>query len=183
MGLTPLEGLMMSTRCGDIDPALVGFLARKENMSLEHVEQLLNRNSGLLGVSGSSPDTRVLAPRIAKDERIRLALEMFCYRIRKYIGAYLAAMGGAANGIVFGGGIGENTPLIRAMVCEGLEWCGVSIDQERNRQMVDREGRITTDSSRFDVYVIPSEEELMIAHEAVRDNGARTTHMTIPTLA
>ena len=168
MGLTPLEGLMMSTRCGDIDPALVGFLARKENMSLEHVEQLLNRNSGLLGVSGSSPDTRVLAPRIAKDERIRLALEMFCYRIRKYIGAYLAAMGGAANGIVFGGGIGENTPLVRAMVCEGLEWCGVSIDQERNRQMVDREGRITTDSSRLHVYVIPSEEELMIAHEAVR---------------
>jgi acetate kinase len=168
MGLTPLEGLMMSTRCGDIDPALVSFLARKENMSLEHVEQLLNRNSGLLGVSGSSPDTRVLAPRIAKDERIRLALEMFCYRIRKYIGAYLAAIGGAANGIVFGGGIGENTPLVRAMVCEGLEWCGVSIDQERNRQMVDREGRITTDSSRLHVYVIPSEEELMIAHEAVR---------------
>jgi acetate kinase len=93
MGLTPLDGLMMSTRCGDIDPTLVGFLARKENISLEHVEQLLNRNSGLLGVSGSSPDTRVLAPRIAKDERIRLALEMFCYRIRKYIGAYLAALG------------------------------------------------------------------------------------------
>jgi acetate kinase len=168
MGLTPLEGLMMSTRCGDIDSALIGFLARKEGLPVERVEQLLNRESGLLGVSGLSPDTRILAQRIKTSERIRLALEMFCYRIRKYIGAYLAAMGGAAGAIVFGGGIGENTPLVRAMVCDGLEWCGVSFDQERNREMVDREGRITYDNSRLHVYVIPSEEELMIAHEAVR---------------
>jgi acetate kinase len=135
MGLTPLEGLMMSTRCGDIDPALVGFLARKEGLPVERVEQLLNRDSGLLGVSGLSPDTRILAQRIATSERIRLALEMFCYRIRKYIGAYLAAMGGRASAIVFGGGIAENTPLVRVhgLRGAGVVWCVVrSGAQQRN---------------------------------------------------
>lgn len=168
MGLTPLEGLMMSTRSGDVDPALISYLARKEGVPVERVEQCLNKDSGLLGISGVSGDTRVLVRHFANSKRTRLALEMFCYRIRKYIGAYLAAMAGAANAIVFGGGIGENTPLVRAMVCEGLDWCGLSLDPERNRELVDAEGRITSDNSRLHAYVIPSEEELMIAHEAVR---------------
>ena len=106
MGFTPLEGLVMGTRSGDLDPALVGFLARKENISAEEVERLLNTQSGLLGISGISQDMRVLMERANTDERARLALDVFCYRAKKYVGAYLAAMGGAAA-VVFSGGIGE----------------------------------------------------------------------------
>jgi acetate kinase len=100
------------------------------------------------------------------NEQVRLALEMFCYRIRKYIGAYLAVLGGA-QAIVFGGGIGKNTPLVRAKVCAGLEWYGLELDGDRNQQIIDCEGRISTDDSRLQAYVIPTEEGLMIAHEAM----------------
>jgi acetate kinase len=167
MGFTPLEGLMMGKRCGDIDPAIVGYLARKEGVKVEDVEEWLNQKSGLLGLSGLSHDTRILMQHFETDERVRQALEVFCYRIRKYIGAYLAALNGA-TAIVFGGGIGENTLFVREKVCAGLTWCGLTLDGERNQQTIDCEGRISTDNSRLHAYVIPVEEGLMIAQEALR---------------
>jgi acetate kinase len=167
MGFTPLEGLMMGKRCGDIDPAIVGYLARRENVGVEEVERWLNQKSGLLGLSGLSQDTRILMQHFDRDERVRLAMEVFCYRVRKYIGAYLTALNGA-SAIVFGGGIGENTSFVRERVCQGLKWCGLTLDSDRNQQTIDREGRISTDDSRLHAYVIPVEEGLAIAKEAMR---------------
>jgi acetate kinase len=172
MGLTPLEGLMMATRCGDIDPALPGILARKENTTVAEVERLLNRKSGLLGISGHSPDTRVLVH--DSEPRSQLALDMFAYRVRKYIGAYVAAMGGA-DAIVFGGGIGENTPDVRRRICAGLESLGLSLDPEVNTRTIDREGRITSETSRLHAFVIPTEEGLMMAHDAAELAGVRAS--------
>jgi acetate kinase len=162
MGFTPLEGLMMGKRSGDVDPSLIGYLMRKEQVDISRVEAWLNKESGLLGVSGRSHDTRELIKLIDEDERVRLALEVFCYRLRKYIGAYLAALGGA-EAIVFGGGISENTPFVRTRACEGFAWCGLTLDQERNHQTIDRAGRITTDDSHLHAWVIPVEEGLMMA--------------------
>ncbi|MBZ5677944.1 MAG: acetate/propionate family kinase [Acidobacteriia bacterium] len=166
MGFTPLEGLVMGTRSGDLDPALVGFLARKENISAEKVELLLNTQSGLLGISDISQDMRVLTERAKTDERARLALDVFCYRVKKYVGAYLAAMGGAAA-IVFSGGIGEGASGIRQSICEGLENLGLELDPVRN---ADGKGerRITREGSRMHAYVIPTDEGLMMAHLALR---------------
>jgi acetate kinase len=134
------------------------------------VEDWLNKKSGLLGVSGRSQDTRVLVPHAGEDERTELALDIFAYRVRKYIGAYLAATGGVAA-VVFGGGIGENTPDVRRRICEGLEWLGLDFDPERNAATVDREGQITRNGSRLHAYVIPTKEGLMVAHEALRCCG------------
>ncbi|MCU1263302.1 MAG: Acetate kinase [Bryobacterales bacterium] len=159
MGFTPLEGLVMGTRSGDIDPALVAFLARRESVSVDTVEDRLNKKSGLLGISGSSQDTRVLVKHAMSDERDRLALDVFAYRVRKYIGAYLAAIG-CATAVVFGGGIGENTPYVRQLVCDGLDWFGLRFDAEKNASFIDREGRISHDDSRLAAFVIPSEEGL-----------------------
>ena len=167
MGFTPLEGLVMGTRSGDLDPALVGYLARKENISAEEVERLLNTQSGLLGISGISQDMRVLMERAATDERARLALDVFCYRAKKYIGAYLAAMGGAAA-VVFSGGIGEGASRIRQSICEGLENLGLELDPVRNADLQGREGRITREGSRLQAYVIPTDEGVMMAHLALR---------------
>jgi acetate kinase len=164
MGFTPLEGLMMGTRCGDIDPAIVEFLTRKENVDAAKVDQWLNKKSGLLGVSGHSPDTRDLAK--IGDERSKLALDLFAYRVRKYIGAYLAVVGNV-TAVVFGGGIGENSPNVRSAICEGLDWFGLRLNAGRNQATVDCEGRITEDGSRLEAYVIPTQEGLMIAHEAL----------------
>jgi acetate kinase len=137
---------------------------RKEQVDIDEVDRWLNKESGLLGVSGRSHDTRELVRLIDIDERSRLALEIFCYRIRKYIGAYLAALSGA-QAIIFGGGIGENTPFVRACVLEELEWCGLTLDPVRNEQTINREGQITTDSSQLHAYVIPVEEGLLIADQ------------------
>ena len=167
MGFTPLEGLMMGMRSGDIDSAIVGYLMRKEQVGIDKVEEWLNKESGLLGVSGRSHDTRELVRLSETDERARLALEIFCYRIRKYIGAYLAVLNGA-QAIIFGGGIGENTPFVRARVLEELEWCGFTLDPVRNEQTINREGQITTDGSRLQAYVIPVEEGLLIADETFK---------------
>jgi len=165
MGFTPLEGLVMGTRSGDIDPAVVGFLARKENISAGDVERLLNTQSGLLGISGISADMRVLMERASADERARLALDVFCYRAKKYIGAYLAAMGKAAA-VVFSGGIGEGASRIRQSICEGLENLGLELDPALNAG-TKGERRITREGSRLHAYVIPTDEGMMMAHLAL----------------
>jgi acetate kinase len=163
MGFTPLEGLMMGTRSGDIDPAIVTYLMRKEKLDGGAVEKLLNKQCGLLGVSGVSADTRELQRQLS-NPRVNLAIDMFCYRVRKYIGAYLAALGGV-DAIVFGGGIGENTPVVRERICEGMEWCGVKMDAQRNNEIIDCEGPITTPASSLPVWVIPTQEGLMMASD------------------
>ncbi|HYP26540.1 MAG TPA: acetate kinase [Blastocatellia bacterium] len=170
MGMTPLEGLVMGTRSGDIDPALVDYISTKEGLSAGEVETLLNKQSGLLGISGLTNDMRELLDeaREHNDRRALLAIEIFCYRARKYIGAYLAAMNGA-DAIIFTGGIGENSPEIRSRICEGLQWMGVHIDPERNGRVCGGvEGAISTPDSRLAVYAIPTDEELLIARDTVR---------------
>ncbi|MGH7914875.1 MAG: acetate/propionate family kinase, partial [Candidatus Binataceae bacterium] len=167
MGLTPLEGLMMATRSGDLDPAIFGYLAKAEQITPEKIEEILNRDSGLLGVSGRSDDLRELEAHRVGDENSALALKMFCYRVRKYIGAYLAALGGA-DAIIFGGGIGENSDSTRAHVCAGLEQLGIVLDETRNREANGREARINADRSSISAHVIPLDEELYMARAAVR---------------
>lgn len=169
MGMTPLEGLVMGTRSGDLDPAIVNLISGKEGLSPHEVESLLNTQSGLLGISGLTNDMRVLLDEVKEhdDRRARLAIELFCYRARKYIGSFLAALGGA-EGIVFTGGIGENSPEIRERICRGLEWAGVALDDSRNQQMIGKEGLISGDGSKIGVYAIPTDEELLIARDTVR---------------
>jgi acetate kinase len=169
MGMTPLEGLVMGTRSGDIDPAIVNLIASKEGLSAHEVETLLNTQSGLLGISGLTNDMRVLQEELREhdDRRARLAVEVFCYRAKKYIGAFLAAMGGA-DALVFTGGIGENSPEIRARICEGLEWAGLVIDADRNQKLIRLEGMISREDSRLAAYAIPTDEELLIARDTVR---------------
>ena len=170
MGFTPLEGLIMGTRSGDVDPALLDFIGAKEGLAPQEVENLLNKQSGLLGVSGLTNDMRDLLAeaRENSDRRAMLAIDMFCYRARKYIGAYLAALDGAAA-IIFAGGIGENAPEIRAEICRGLGWMGVELDDAANQRMLNgAEGRITTESSRLAAWVIPTDEELLIARDTFR---------------
>ncbi len=162
MGFTPLEGLVMGTRSGDLDPALVAHLARHEG--IDEVESLLNTRSGLLGVSGISSDMRELFAVYEKNPRARLAIDVFCYRARKYLGAYLAALEGA-DAVVFSGGIGEHIPLVRREICAGMEWCGLLLDERRNDSVIGTEGRISTDDARVGVYVIPSDEEAVIARQ------------------
>jgi acetate kinase len=170
MGMTPLEGLVMGTRSGDLDPAIVDYLALKEGLSVQQVESLLNKQSGLLGISGLTNDMRELLEEAHEnnDRRSRLAIEIFCYRTRKYIGAYLSAMGGA-DAIVFTGGIGENSPEVRSTICDGLKWIGLKLDPERNDICKNGcEGLISTDDSRLAAYTIPTDEELLIARDTVR---------------
>jgi acetate kinase len=170
MGFTPLEGLVMGTRSGDIDASIVDLIAAKEGLSAREVETLLNKQSGLLGISGLTDDMRELLAEAHEhdDRRARLAIEIFCYRARKYIGSYLAAMNGA-EAIVFTGGIGENSAEIRAKICGELTWLGVEVDAERNgKHGADQNGKISSDSSRVAVFVIPTNEELLIARDTVR---------------
>jgi acetate kinase len=169
MGMTPLEGLVMGTRSGDIDPAIVNLIATKEGLSAHEVDALLNTQSGLLGISGLTNDMRVLLQELSDQDnrRVRLAIEIFCYRARKYVGAFLACMGGA-DAIVFTGGIGENSPDIRARICEGLEWTGLRLDDNKNKKTVGLEGQISSDDSSLRAFVIPTDEELLIARDTVR---------------
>jgi acetate kinase len=165
MGLTPLEGLVMATRSGDVDPSLVGYLARKEGVSVQEVEAWLNTRSGILGVSGRSADLReLLQAEEQGDARAGLAVEMFCYRVRKYIGAYMAALGGA-DAVLFGGGIGENAPTVRARICADMEWCGLTLDPDRNAAALGSEARISADGSRIQAHVVPVDEAVMIARD------------------
>lgn len=168
MGFTPLEGLIMGTRSGDIDPTVIGYLAQREDVAAEEIERRLNTESGLQGVSGRSRDMRELLEAEERgDDRAALAVEMFCYRARKYVGAYLAALGGA-DALVFGGGIGENAPLIRSRICDTLGWCGLTLDPDRNARATVTEGTISAEGSRVQAYVVPVDEEVVIARDTER---------------
>jgi len=165
MGLTPLEGLVMGTRSGDIDPAIIFHLARNNGSDLDAIDALLNKKSGLLGVSGVSNDCRTVLEAAAQSDRARLAIDVFCYRVRKYIGAYLAVLG-RAHAIVFTGGIGENGPPIRRQALEGLGGLGIELDLKAN-EVRGREADISTPASRIRVLVVPTNEELMIARDTL----------------
>jgi acetate kinase len=170
MGFTPLEGLVMGTRSGDLDPAILDYVGAKEGQSLHEIDALLNKQSGLLGISGLTHDMRELLAEAEEndDRRAWLAIEIFCYRARKYIGAYLAAMGGA-DAVVFAGGIGENAPGIRARICDGLQWAGLELSAARNAEMTGgREGTISANTGRLEAWVIPTDEELLIARDSYR---------------
>ena len=165
MGFTPLEGLVMGTRSGDIDPSVMRYLCDHGRMRPDEVEDLLNHHSGLLGISGATANvSELLKSEASGDARAALALEMFCYRLRKYVGAYLMVLEGA-DAIVFGGGIGENSSEIRARVCRPMAWCGLVIDEEKNRQLIGEEGEISAASSTIRAFVIPVDEELVIAKD------------------
>ena len=172
MGFTPLEGLVMGTRCGDLDPSIVNYLCQKENVDASEVDRWLNERSGLLGLSGRTNDMREILQAADREqhEPSQLAIEVFCYRIKKYIGSYLAVLGGA-DAIVFGGGIGEAAPDIRRMICEGMEWCGLQLDTARNSAAIGLQpgdvARISMDGQPLEVYVGAADEETWIARETV----------------
>jgi acetate kinase len=170
MGFTPLEGLVMGTRSGDIDPAIMDFLVQKEGLTSSAIETMLNKESGLLGLSGLTSDMRELLQEEAEnqDRRARLAVDIFCTRAKKYVGAYYAEMGGA-DAIIFTGGIGENSAIIRERICSGLECLGLVLDRDRNNRIPSGEGgEITIGQSRLKAFVIPTNEELMIARDTAR---------------
>lgn len=164
MGFTPLEGLVMGTRSGDIDPAIIAYLAQKEGINASQVVEWLNRRSGLVGLSGQTDDMRELMKTESRDPRVRLAIDVFCYRAKKYIGSYLALLSGA-DAIIFSGGIGENEATIRERICQDMEWCGLILDPGRNRNANGIESRISTEDASCHVYVIPADEESVIAKE------------------
>jgi acetate kinase len=170
MGFTPLQGLVMGTRSGDIDPSLVEFLMLKEGMDIQNVDNLLNKHSGLLGVSGLTGDMRELLEEEAEhsDRRVTLAIDIFCRRVQHYVGGYYAEMGGA-DAVIFSGGIGENSREIRARICDGLQSLGLTLDRHRNESLAPgEEGAISTDDARLAAHVIPTNEELLIAHETLK---------------
>jgi acetate kinase len=175
MGLTPLEGLVMGTRSGDLDAAIIEFLCSKEGLNVQEVESLLNKQSGLLGISGLTNDMRELLAEAKEnnDRRAKLAIQIFCYRASKYIGSYLAAMNGA-DAIIFAGGIGENSPEIRELICENLSWMGIELEPKLNVSLDHAsEGIISKDSAKLKVFVIPTNEELLIARDTVRLVGKK----------
>lgn len=166
MGLTPLEGLVMGTRCGDIDPAIVPFLQEKENLTSKEIDNIMNKESGLLGISGISNDSRDIQEAAAEgDERAQLAGDVFEYRVKKYIGAYTAALGGV-DAIVFTAGIGENAKEIRKGILDGLEYLGFELDEEANDTR-GKEIEISQTGSKTKVFIIPTNEELVIARDTV----------------
>ncbi|MGE5027036.1 MAG: acetate/propionate family kinase [Betaproteobacteria bacterium] len=164
MGFSPLEGLMMATRSGDVDPGLVTFLQRREGLTPEQMDRLLNERSGLLGVSGISADMRDLLE--SGDPRSRLAVDLYCYRARKYLGAYLVVLGGG-DAILFGGGVGENSPLVRARILENMGWAGVTLDSAENLAAAGVERRISSANSPVEAWVIPVDEAAILAREAL----------------
>ncbi|MDI6784206.1 MAG: acetate kinase [bacterium] len=163
MGLTPLEGLVMGTRAGDIDPGIIFYLAEKLHLSIAQITQMLNKKSGLLGLSGISNDVRNLLEEAEKgNDRAQLALDVFCYRVKKYIGAYMAVLG-KTDALVFTGGIGENATLLREKICANLDWLGITLDRELNTKTQRKEQCISSPESRVKVFVIPTDEEARIA--------------------
>ena len=159
----------MGSRSGDLDPAIVDFVSAKEGLSPREVDSMLNKQSGLIGVSGLTSDMRELLAEVKEngDRRAQLAIDLFCQRVKKYLGAYLATMNGA-DAVVFAGGIGENSPEIRSRICAGLDWLGIRADNTRNNALVGAEGRFDADGSRIALWVIPTDEELLIARDTWR---------------
>lgn len=168
MGLTPLEGLVMGTRSGDIDPAIMEFIAKKENLDIEGVMEVLNKKSGVFGLSGGlSSDFRDLTDAMnAGDKKAKIAMDVFSYRVAKYIGSYAAAMNGVDD-IVFTAGIGENDDYVREEVCKYLGYLGVDFDSEVNAGLRGKEAELTKEGSKVKVFVIPTNEELAIARETL----------------
>ncbi|MFA5626883.1 MAG: acetate/propionate family kinase [Thiohalomonadaceae bacterium] len=164
MGFSPLEGLVMATRSGDIDAGLLLYLQSTEGMSAEQLGRLLNEASGLLGLSGISGDMRILLE--SNEPAARLAVEIYAYRACKYIGAYLAALGGA-DAIVFGGGVGENAPAVRAAILKSMEWAGVDLDAAANETTVSKKGLISRPGSKIEVWVLPVDEQQILVQEAL----------------
>jgi acetate kinase len=154
----------MGTRSGNVDPAVVSYLMQREGVAAADVEQWLNERSGLLGVSGRSNDMRELLEHEQDEARCRLAVELFCYRARQYVGAYLAVLGGA-QALVFSGGIGERSPSIRARICADMQWCGLHLDAAQNGGTIGTEGCISPADAGLHVYVIPADEEILIARD------------------
>ena len=170
MGMTPIEGLIMGTRCGDLDVGALLYIADKEETSIQNTSTLVNKFSGMIGISGVSSDMRDIETAAENgNERAKIALEMYQYRVRKYIGAYAAAMGGV-DVIVFAGGIGENDTITRTKSLEGLEFLGLEVDREKSLKSRGKEEIISTPESRIKIIVVPTDEELMIAadtHEII----------------
>ncbi|OMF33814.1 acetate kinase [Paenibacillus sp. FSL H8-0548] len=165
MGMTPLEGLMMGTRSGDIDPAIVPFVMNKEELTLNEVNSMLNKHSGMLAISGISSDMReVTEAMLEGDKNAKLAFDMYAYRVKKYIGAYAAAMNGVDT-IVFTAGVGENSVALRKAICDGISFLGIELDEQRNSERRKDAREITTDASRVKVLVVPTNEELLIARD------------------
>jgi len=170
MGFTPLAGLVMGTRSGDLDPSIMFYLIEKEEMSLNHLHAMLNRNSGLLGISGYAADMRDLITEAENgDRRCEQAIDVYSYRAKQYVGSYLASLNGC-DAIIFTAGVGENAALIRSKICSGLQFAGVEIDEEKNNNLPSgtKEHKISTDSSNVDVYVISTDEEMVIAIDAAK---------------
>ena len=180
MGLTPLEGAVMGTRCGDIDPAIPAFMMQKDNLSAKEIDSILNKKSGVMGITGRFTDRRdVIENAAAGDKRCQLSLDIEAYRLKKYIGAFMAAVG-KLDAVVFTAGVGEMGALIREKAIEGLDHIGIILDRERNKTAMTRkrETLITTDDSPVKVYVIPTDEELVFTEDVVGIlNGTYTDHM------
>jgi len=164
MGLTPLEGLIMGTRSGDIDPGVILYFSEGLNLKPSEISEILNKKSGLLGISETSNDFRNLLPLYGKNEKVTLAIDMFCYRIKKYIGGYMAVLGNV-DAIIFTGGIGENVPLVREKSLSNMENLGLIIDEGKNKNSVGKEAEISKEESKIKVFVIPTNEELRIAFD------------------
>jgi acetate kinase len=182
MGLTPLEGAVMGTRCGDIDPAIPHFMMKMEDLSPDEIDNLLNKKSGVLGITGRFTDRRdIIQAAQSGDERCQLSLEIESYRLRKYIGAYLAAVG-PLDALVFTAGVGEHSPLIRQMALQDLAHLGIHFDEQRNREATGNgEKVISAETSSIKVFVIPTDEELVFIEDvAAILNGTYTDHMTFP---
>lgn len=168
MGFTPLEGLVMGTRCGDIDPGLIFIIAAREKMDLEAASDFFNKQCGVKGISGLSNDMREIESEAAKGNyRAQLALNVFCYRVKKYVAAYIGILNGA-DAVIFTGGIGENSHVVRHQVLSDLDFLGIELDEERNRQIRATEAVISSPDSRIKALVIPTNEELVIALETER---------------
>ncbi len=167
MGLTPLEGLVMGTRSGDVDPALPFFLSRHMGMSFEDIDRLLNEDSGLKGLCGTNDMREVIEKRDAGDRKAAVAIELYCYRIKKYIGAYFAALG-SLDALIFTAGVGENSPLIRELCCDNMSGMGICIDPAKNYRYSNKIRYISGKESAVSVLVVPTDEELKIALETKR---------------
>lgn len=179
MGFTPLEGLVMGTRSGDLDPAILDFIGIKEGMNSQELDAMLNKQSGLLGLSGLTADMRELLDEedANNDRRSRLAIDIFCYRVRKYIGAYIAALNGV-DAIVFAGGIGENSPTVRERICADMEWLGIQTDSTLNATLKGGvEGRFDREGGRVELWTIPTDEELLIARDTWRIINGTAPHL------